>query len=175
MQEIIAAGVIFMLGASAVAAIWAPELISAVFLLGCYSFFHAILWSILNAPDVAFTEAMVGVGAGTIFFLLALFQTRHTATKPVLNRSWPLSLGVVILFIGMVLYCSVDLPAFGSASSWPNSYLSPYYILNTFSDMHTPNAVTAVVTDYRSFDTLIEATVIFTAGLSCLLIMKVKI
>jgi len=163
--------IVFMLVAG-VAAVMVSELVSATFLLGAFSFFAAILWSLLQSADVSFTEAMVGVGASTIFFLLALFRTRHHAASPVFSyRVLPAVLLTGLLAL-LFLWGSVDLPLLGDAASAPNSYLSPYFLLHTLHDTATPNAVTAVVTDYRGFDTLIESAVIFTAGTACLLIMR---
>jgi len=153
-------------------ALFVVELISATFLLSCFSFFMAVLWAVLQAPDVSFTEAMVGAGASTIFLLLALFGSRHTVKPFRWNWTATAALLVTVALGALFIWGSWDLPAFGSDVSAPNAYLSPYYLDNAYHDTKTPNSVTAVVVDYRGFDTLIEATVIFTAGVACLLIMK---
>jgi len=166
--------IIFVL-VTAVAATRVRELVSAVFLLGCYSFFLAILWSLLGAPDVSFTEAMVGVGASTIFMLLALFGSKHFVVKQSFGKPQIMAIVLVAVLGVLLIWGSLDLPAFGDALSPASTYLSPYYLQNTLHDSHTPNAVTAVVVDYRSFDTLIETVVIFTAGVACLLVMKAEV
>jgi len=56
----------------AVAAISVRDLLAAVVLLGGYSFLMALLWAEMGAVDVAFTEASVGAGVTTVFFVLAL-------------------------------------------------------------------------------------------------------
>ena len=58
------------------AAILVKDLISAVFILGSYSFFLALVWAWLGAPDLAFVEAVVGAGLGTVLLLLTLSQMR---------------------------------------------------------------------------------------------------
>lgn len=156
-----------------VAATRVKELVSAAFLLGAASFFLAVLWSVLYAPDVSFTEAMVGAGASTIFVLLALFGTRHSVAAQ--KKPGPFHWTALILTLtlgGLFLWLSADLPQLGSTVAPANQYLSPFYIENTYVTSKTPNAVTGVVVDYRAFDTLIESTVIFTAGVACLLVMK---
>lgn len=174
MIEIINLILILFLFVCAVAAVLVTELVSAVFLLGCSSFFLAVLWSVLAAPDVSFTEAMVGVGASTIFFLLTLFCSRHFTHDITFSyRPW-LGLCSVMLLGVLLFWGSQDMPLFGDPQSAPNTYLSPYYLRNTWQDSQTPNAVTAVVTDYRGFDTLMETSVIFTAGIACLLILRKK-
>ena len=62
--------VLFGMGALAV-----KDLLSAAILFGAYSFMLCLLWSIMGAVDVAFTEASVGAGVSTVFFVAAVFRT----------------------------------------------------------------------------------------------------
>ncbi|MBN2231490.1 MAG: DUF4040 domain-containing protein [Deltaproteobacteria bacterium] len=59
----------------AVAAITVRDLLSAVIILGAYSFFMCLLWTEMGAVDVAFTEASVGAGIGTVLFIAAIART----------------------------------------------------------------------------------------------------
>jgi energy-converting hydrogenase B subunit D len=59
----------------AVAAISVKDLLSAVMILGAYSFFMCLLWAEMGAVDVAFTEASVSAGIGTVLFIVALSKT----------------------------------------------------------------------------------------------------
>lgn len=172
MTETVVMILILFILISAVAAAWVRELVSAVFLLGAFSFFIAVLWGITGAADVSFTEAMVGVGASTIFFLLALFRTAHFAKPPVCAYR-PLWALPVLGALGLLLFwASFGLPEFGNIETPANTYVSPYYIKHAVEDSHTPNVVTAILADYRSLDTLIETAVVFAAGVSCLLLMR---
>ena len=58
-----------------IAALWVKDLLSAAILFGAYSFMMCILWAVMGAVDVAFTEASVGAGVSTIFFVAAVFRT----------------------------------------------------------------------------------------------------
>lgn len=60
---------------AAVAAISVRDLLSAVVLLGAFSFFMCLLWAEMGAVDVAFTEAAVGAGVSTAFFVAAVYKT----------------------------------------------------------------------------------------------------
>lgn len=60
---------------SAVAAISVRDLLGAAVLFGAYSFMLCLLWSIMGAVDVAFTEASVGAGVSTVLFVAAIFRT----------------------------------------------------------------------------------------------------
>jgi len=60
---------------SAIAAISVKDLLSSAIIFGVYSFLMCLLWAEMGSVDVAFTEASVGAGVSTIFFILAVFQT----------------------------------------------------------------------------------------------------
>lgn len=73
----------------------------------------------------------------------------------------------VLLVLG-----SLGMPDTGSPDSPPSRHVSPRYIERGFEETDVPNMVTAVLADYRSFDTLGEVTVIFTATMAVLLILR---
>jgi uncharacterized MnhB-related membrane protein len=60
---------------SGIAAISVKDLLGAAVLFGAYSFMMCLLWSIMGAVDVAFTEASVGAGVSTVLFVAAVFRT----------------------------------------------------------------------------------------------------
>jgi uncharacterized MnhB-related membrane protein len=59
----------------AIAAITVRDLLSAVMILGAYSFFMCLIWAQMGAVDVAFTEASVSAGVGTILMVAAISKT----------------------------------------------------------------------------------------------------
>lgn len=59
----------------ACAALNVRDLLSAIVLLSAFSFFMCLLWTEMGAVDVAFTEAAVGAGVSTAFFVAALYNT----------------------------------------------------------------------------------------------------
>lgn len=59
----------------AIAAISVRDLLGAAILFGAYSFMMCLLWAIMGAVDVAFTEASVGAGVSTVLFVAAVFHT----------------------------------------------------------------------------------------------------
>lgn len=59
----------------AIAAISVRDLLSSALLLGIYSFVMCLIWAIMGAVDVSFTEAAVGAGVSTVFFVAAVFRT----------------------------------------------------------------------------------------------------
>jgi len=60
---------------AAIAALEVRDLFSAVVLSGAFSFFMCLLWTEMGAVDVAFTEATVGAGVSTAFFIAAVYKT----------------------------------------------------------------------------------------------------
>jgi uncharacterized MnhB-related membrane protein len=58
-----------------IAAISVKDLLGAAILFGAYSFMMCLLWAIMGAVDVAFTEACVGAGVSTVLFVSAVFRT----------------------------------------------------------------------------------------------------
>lgn len=58
------------------AAIYVKDLLAAIIMFGAFSFFAVLIYLVLGAPDVAFTEAVVGV-VSTTFFIIALNRVRR--------------------------------------------------------------------------------------------------
>ena len=59
----------------AIAAVNVKDLFSSAVILGAYSFFMCLLWVEMGAVDVGFTEAAVGAGISTVFFIAAIINT----------------------------------------------------------------------------------------------------
>jgi multicomponent Na+:H+ antiporter subunit B len=80
---------------------------------------------------------------------------------------------VLVCITGALLaYGTLDMPNLADPNSPASTHVSPYYITKTIEDCATPNIVTSVLADYRSYDTLGETTVIFTAGMACMLLLR---
>ena len=58
-----------------IGAVMVRDLLGAAILFGAYSFLMCLLWAIMGAVDVAFTEASVGAGVSAVFFVAAVFRT----------------------------------------------------------------------------------------------------
>lgn len=139
-------------------------LFGAVMVYGIYSLLCATLFVVLDAVDVAFTEAAVGTGISTVLMLSAMSLTgaRIEAIhrrKPVLALCAALGLG------GALLWGMSDMPQFADATAPPNVHVAPYYLEESSEQIGIPNVVTSVLASYRGYDTLGEVVVIFTAGI----------
>ena len=65
----------------AIAALTVRDLLAAVAIFGAFSFFSAIYFTILNALDVAFTEAAIGAVITTVFFVTAIYRTMRSTKE----------------------------------------------------------------------------------------------
>tara|TARA_B100000686_G_scaffold210941_1_gene217767 strand:+ start:342 stop:863 length:522 start_codon:yes stop_codon:yes gene_type:complete len=153
----------------AVAIIRLHSLIAVVMLAGIFSLLMAAVFMILDAVDVAFTEAAVGAGVSTVLALGALaLTTRHEKIPP---RRPMLPLIVVIVTGAVLVYGIWDSPDFGDPNAPAQRHVAPRYIEQGPIETKVPNIVTAVLASYRGYDTLGEVAVIFTAGIAVLLLL----
>jgi multicomponent Na+:H+ antiporter subunit B len=79
---------------------------------------------------------------------------------------------IVLVFGGFLMYCTLDFPDWGDPESPASTHVSPYYITHSLADTSVPNIVTAVLADYRGYDTMFETIVIFTAVAACFLLLR---
>ena len=155
--------------ALAVAVARLRDLFASAMLLGVFSLTSAGALTLMHAVDVAFTEAAVGAGISTLLILgtLSLTDEQEAPRGPEL-----LPLLVVIGVGGALFYGTLDMPAFGDPAAPAHVYPDPNYIEDSKETIHVDNVVTAVLGSYRGYDTLGETTVIFTAGLAVVLLLR---
>jgi multicomponent Na+:H+ antiporter subunit B len=80
---------------------------------------------------------------------------------------------IVVLITGaLLILATTGMPEWGDPFSPASTHVSPRYIEKTVEETAVPNMVTSVLADYRGYDTLGEATVIFTAGVCCVLLLR---
>jgi multicomponent Na+:H+ antiporter subunit B len=138
-------------------------------LFGIYSLLAATIFLVLDAVDVAFTEAAVGAGISTVLMLGTLALTAReekTASHPAL---------VPLLVVGItgaaLVYGTLDMPRYGDPTAPVHQHVAPRYIQDSPRETGIPNVVTSVLASYRGYDTLGEVTVIFTAGVGVMLLL----
>lgn len=74
---------------------------------------------------------------------------------------------IYILILGVI-----ELPPFGEFYNPSNNEVMKYYISNTTKDTGAKNIVTGIILDYRAFDTFVEASVLFTATITIIMLLK---
>lgn len=144
------------------------DLLAAIMVFSAYSLLSAGMFLVMDAPDVAFTEAAVGAGVSTILMLLAL---RCCAREEAAAGSQWLPLAVVLVTGAVLVYGTLDLPAVGDPGNPVHVHVAPRYLTESGREIGIPNVVTSVLASYRGFDTLGEVVVVFTAGLGVWLLL----
>jgi len=158
------------LATTAFAIIKIRNLFVVIMLFGIFSLHSAALFVVMDAADVAFTEAAVGAGISSVLMLATLALTKdREEKKPAHDARIPL---LVVLITGSALvYGTYDIPAFGDPNAPAQQHVKPRYIEHSVEETGIPNVVTAILASYRGYDTLGEVTVIFTAGIGVMLLI----
>lgn len=155
----------------AIAIVRMKDLLAVVMLSGIYGLLSASFFVVMDAVDVAFTEASVGAGIATLLMVVTVTMTgrneREVGHKPV----W--ALGVVLVTGALLIYATLDMPYFGSVDAPSQLHVAPRYINDSMQEIGVPNIVTSVLASYRGYDTLGEVVVIFTAGMGVLVLLSV--
>lgn len=159
-----------MAAATALAIVRTRNLFSVVVLASLYSFLMASVLLVLDAVDVAMTEAAVGAGITTVLLLGTLHLTRGEEAAPLHRPLVPLL--VALVTAGLLVYGTLGLPQFGSPDSVIHQHVAPRYLNEGKAETGVPNIVTAVLASYRGFDTLGETVVIFTAGIGVIALLR---
>lgn len=146
------------------------SLFGVAILASIYSFLMASVMIVLDAVDVAMTEASVGAGISTVIVLATLHLIKTTESAPVRPRPAPL---FVAAGIGaMLVWGSLSLSPFGTAEAPIHQHVAPRYLAESINETGVANVVSSVLADYRGYDTLGETTVIFTAGIGVMLLLR---
>jgi len=161
-----------LLAITAVAAIRLHDLFAVVMMFGVYSLLAATVFMVLDAVDVAFTEAAVGMGISTILMLATLGLVGRWERRPAHRPFLPLL--VVVVTGAALIYGTLDMPHFGDPDAPVHHHVAPRYLEKSPDEIGIPNVVTGVLASYRGYDTLGELTVIFTAGVGVLALLGIR-
>lgn len=158
---------IFMI-VGAVVAVETKELISSVVSLAAVGLGLCITFIILKAPDVAIMQLVVE----TLALVILIRATLRTDLPFSTSGRWYLNTAIYITFFTTLLIvairCFKDLPPFG----YPIMRIASTYLKDAMVKTGAANVVASVTLDYRAFDTLCEATVLFTAVVGVLAIVR---
>ena len=172
------------------------NLYAAGMLTGIFSLLSAALFTLMDAVDVAFTEAAVGAGVSTVLILATLSLTRHDES-PQEPRILPF--GVVIIVGLLLVWGTLGMNPYGDKTAPMHTHLTQqvvekeYAALKYYEAEHNgtlkpedvnhdeksagiglPNIVTSILASYRGYDTMGETGVIFTAGVGVMLLLSTR-
>jgi multicomponent Na+:H+ antiporter subunit B len=157
------------LAIAAVATVQSRNLFVASMWFGIFSLMMASNFFILDAADVALTEAAVGAGVSTVLFMGALSLTAEHEHVQEKFRWQPLI--VLALLFSVLVAASVEQPRLGDPLAPVHQHVAPFYLSETPKLIDIPNVVTAILASFRGFDTLGEVLVVFTAGIGVLSVL----
>lgn len=170
MQKFILYLISFFMLITAIIAIEIKDLLAAIIALGAVGMGVAIGFVLLMAPDLAIVQIVVEV-LTLVFMVAVIFKTTHedeTLKKPILPLPILSYAIFAIAFLILGIHALMELPAFGA----PIMKVAANYINLGISGTGAANLVAAVILDYRALDTLGEATVLFTAVIGVLTVMR---
>jgi multisubunit Na+/H+ antiporter MnhB subunit len=171
MIEIYILSALMILGA--ILAICVRNLVAAVISMGIIGFGLALCFLFLHAPDLAIVQIVVEI-LSLVILLAAITKTTSKDTGEEMNllRVF-LYLGSIACFaIFLILFTRVSafLPEFGN----PVLRMADYYIASGLDRTGAANLVAAIILNFRAYDTLGEATVLFTAVVGVTLVLRKK-
>jgi multisubunit Na+/H+ antiporter MnhB subunit len=152
---------------SAVIAVEIADLLSAVISVGAVGLGLAVAFLFLQAPDLAIVQLAVEILA-----LIILIRATMSFDGTCYNRSEVFVYISSAIFFGVFLvgaYVVLEqLPVFGK----PIMRVSRTYIEQCLQKVGAANIVSSVILDYRAYDTLGEATILFTAVIGVIAVMR---
>lgn len=153
---------------TAIIAVEIKDLLSSVIAVGAVGLGLSVAFLILKAPDLAITQLVVEI-------LILIILIRATIRKDLpfsTSGRWLFNTISTLVFIAVFLYFAYfalkDLPSFGQ----PIMKVSQYYIEHGLQNTGATNQVGSVILDFRAYDTLGEATVLFTAVIGVLAVLR---
>ncbi|MBD3264240.1 MAG: DUF4040 domain-containing protein [Candidatus Omnitrophica bacterium] len=158
---------IFMIIA-AVVAVEVKDLLSSVIAVGAVGLGLCITFLVLKAPDVAITQLVVEILALIILIRATLKKDLPFSTTGRWFLNTLITLVFVAAFLSVAVYALRDLPPFGE----PLMRVAKTYLKEGLSETGAANLVGSVILDYRAYDTLGEATVLFTAVIGVLTLVR---
>lgn len=160
---------------SAVIAIETRNLLSSIICLGAVGFLLSIAFLFLGAPDIAITQLVVDVLVLVILIRATISRdlTSVSGDREFFGMAVTTAMILVMAILGVVVFAGF--PAFGtSVMDRVKDAPSVTYLADCVSKTGAANAVTAILLDFRAYDTLGEATVLFCAVLGALAVLRSK-
>ncbi|MCK9615710.1 MAG: DUF4040 domain-containing protein [Candidatus Omnitrophica bacterium] len=155
---------------AAIAAVKMKDLLGSVVAVGVAGFGLVVSFLSLKAPDLAITQLVV-----EILCLIILIRATIKVDLPFSTSGrWLVNTTAAIAFLVMFLIYGykaiLNLPYFGN----PTMTTSVFYFNKTMESVHATNVVSAINLNFRAYDTLGEATVLFAAAVGIMVIMRKK-
>ena len=158
---------IFMI-IGAVIAVKAKDLLSSVIALGTVGLGLSLAFLILKAPDLAIAQLVVEILCVIILIRATIKKDLPFSTSGRWFFNTIVTFVFLIVFLSFAYFCIKDLPQFGK----PIMKVAQFFLNQGLRQTGATNLVSSVVLDYRAYDTLGEATILFTAVVAVLAVMR---
>ncbi len=166
-MEIIILILITLMIVAAIVALEIKDLLSSVVSVGAVGVLLTLVLLLLQCPDVAIVQFVVEILSLVILIRGTVLRDETTYDKKQFLLRVPTFI-FAVLFLIFALNALKNLPPFG----YPKYKLADYYVNNTVQDTGAVDIVSAIILNYRAYDTLGEATVLFTSILGAILILR---
>jgi multicomponent Na+:H+ antiporter subunit B len=166
---------LFFMVIAALIAVETKDLLSSVICVGAIGFGGSLMFLFLYAPDIAITQIVVEV-LGLIILIRATISRDHTfltGEREFFGTVVSVVILLTIFLAGIKVFETLPpfgTPVFARVADAP----SQTYIARGLADTGAANLVTGVILDYRGYDTLGEATVLFTAIIGATVILRTR-
>jgi len=152
----------------AIIAVQIRDLLSSVIAVGAVGLGLSVAFLLLKAPDLAITQLVVEI----LCLIILIRATVKRDIPSIRERGDWLTVFAALTFIGLFLlfayFALKDLPSFGH----PIMRVANNYIEQGLKETGAANIVSSVILDFRAYDTLGEATILFTAVIGVLAVLR---
>jgi multicomponent Na+:H+ antiporter subunit B len=160
---------------AAIVAVETKDLLSSVVCVGAIGFGSAVMFLFLRAPDIALTQVVVETLSLVILIRVVISRDRTFISGE--RELFAVVVSIIILFLISLIGAEIleNLTPFGNTPFVQSAdFPSRVYLENGIKNTGAMNIVTAVYLDYRVYDTLGEATVLFTSVVGAVVLLRRK-
>lgn len=154
--------------AGAIIAVTVKDLLSSVIAVGVTGLGVCVTFLVLKAPDLAITQLVVEVLCLIILIRATIRMDLPFSTTGRWVFNTTVTITFIVIFLGISHIALKDLPPFG----YPIMKVAKVYLEQGLIATGATNLISAVILDYRAYDTLGEATILFTAVIGVLAVMR---
>ena len=162
-------GILLFMIAGSIVALEMKDILSAIVAIGIVGLGVSLAFLFLQAPDLAVVQFLFEI-FGLIILVRAFIRRKGHAEIPsnVSRATSLVALLILILIFVLSLPVLDKLPTFGH----PLMTTSAHYLQHGLKETGAANLVASIVLDYRAYDTLGEVTVLFTAILGTVVVLR---
>ncbi|RLD18785.1 MAG: hypothetical protein DRI36_00570 [Caldiserica bacterium] len=168
MIEVITSLFLIFMILGALIALESRDLFSSIISIGVVGFILSALFLFLKAPDIAIVQIVIEIL--TLVILIRATISRDVCFYEDTREFFPFAVNIIFLLLFSIIFISVlkYMPEFGEISS----KVREFYLKEGFKKTGAANIVTSVILDFRGYDTLGEATVLFTSILGAVTLLR---